>query len=207
MQPGDRVVLRSYEPDLGVNWFTNVFDGGRDRLDLLELRATDHLDPSEPLPAELATVPALVDNLDNLDDDRRFELQGNKINGRSMDMGRIDEFVEVDTTEIWHVTNTDGDHHNFHIHDVQFQILDINDAPPPAEFAGWKDTVFLQPGDTARLAMRFTDYTDPDVPYMFHCHRLRHEDRGMMGQFVVVEPGQGIAHADQPERGDDGHDH
>lgn len=25
---------------------------------------------------------------------------------------------------------------------------------------------------------------------MFHCHVLRHEDRGMMGQFVVVEPGE-----------------
>jgi hypothetical protein len=24
---------------------------------------------------------------------------------------------------------------------------------------------------------------------MFHCHLLRHEDNGMMGQFVVVEPG------------------
>jgi FtsP/CotA-like multicopper oxidase with cupredoxin domain len=35
--------------------------------------------------------------------------------------------------------------------------------------------------------MRFSDYTDPDVPYMFHCHVLEHEDSGMMGQFVVVE--------------------
>ena len=25
---------------------------------------------------------------------------------------------------------------------------------------------------------------------MFHCHMLSHEDNGMMGQFVVVEPGQ-----------------
>jgi hypothetical protein len=25
---------------------------------------------------------------------------------------------------------------------------------------------------------------------MFHCHILEHEDRGMMGQFVVVEPGE-----------------
>ena len=36
--------------------------------------------------------------------------------------------------------------------------------------------------------MRFTDYTDRDTPYMFHCHLLSHEDAGMMGQFVVVEP-------------------
>ncbi len=27
------------------------------------------------------------------------------------------------------------------------------------------------------------------MPYMYHCHILRHEDNGMMGQFVVVEPG------------------
>jgi FtsP/CotA-like multicopper oxidase with cupredoxin domain len=38
--------------------------------------------------------------------------------------------------------------------------------------------------------MRFTDYTDPALPYMFHCHILRHEDRGMMGQFVVVQENQ-----------------
>ena len=38
--------------------------------------------------------------------------------------------------------------------------------------------------------MRFTDYADPATPYMYHCHLLRHEDDGMMGQFVVVEPGQ-----------------
>jgi hypothetical protein len=24
---------------------------------------------------------------------------------------------------------------------------------------------------------------------MYHCHILRHEDKGMMGQFVVVPPG------------------
>jgi hypothetical protein len=41
-----------------------------------------------------------------------------------------------------------------------------------------------------RLLTSFEDYADPDLPYMFHCHILEHEDRGMMGQFVVVEPGQ-----------------
>ena len=38
--------------------------------------------------------------------------------------------------------------------------------------------------------MRFTDYTDRNLPYMYHCHMLLHEDHGMMGQFVVVKPGQ-----------------
>lgn len=58
------------------------------------------------------------------------------------------------------------------------------------ELAGWKDTVYVRPGSTLRLLLRFADYTDPDRPYMFHCHVLLHEDRGRMGQFVVVEPGR-----------------
>ncbi|HJA62368.1 MAG TPA: multicopper oxidase domain-containing protein, partial [Candidatus Brevibacterium intestinavium] len=30
----------------------------------------------------------------------------------------------------------------------------------------------------------------PHLPYMYHCHMLLHEDEGMMGQFVVIDPGQ-----------------
>lgn len=44
-----------------------------------------------------------------------------------------------------------------------------------------------------RLAVDFGSYPDPDpdpdTPYMYHCHLLYHEDSGMMGQFVIVEPG------------------
>jgi FtsP/CotA-like multicopper oxidase with cupredoxin domain len=38
--------------------------------------------------------------------------------------------------------------------------------------------------------MRFADYTDQMMPYMYHCHLMFHEDMGMMGQFVVVLPGE-----------------
>ncbi|MDD9206374.1 multicopper oxidase domain-containing protein, partial [Georgenia sp. 10Sc9-8] len=37
--------------------------------------------------------------------------------------------------------------------------------------------------------MRFEDYADPDTPYMYHCHFLRHEDGGLMGQFLVLDEG------------------
>jgi FtsP/CotA-like multicopper oxidase with cupredoxin domain len=112
-----------------------------------------------------------------------------RINGESMDAGRVDAVVDVDTTEIWEVTNRGGKPHNFHVHDVQFRVVDYAGEPPPPQLQGPKDTVFLSPGTTARLALRFSDHTDPTVPYMFHCHVLAHEDKGMMGQFVVVEPG------------------
>jgi FtsP/CotA-like multicopper oxidase with cupredoxin domain len=58
---------------------------------------------------------------------------------------------------------------------------------------GPKDTVFIPPGSTVRFALRFSDYTDPTTPYMYHCHVLAHEDNGMMGQFTVVEPDEAEA--------------
>ena len=35
--------------------------------------------------------------------------------------------------------------------------------------------------------MPFERYADPQIPYMYHCHIMEHEDKGMMGQFMVVE--------------------
>ena len=40
--------------------------------------------------------------------------------------------------------------------------------------------------EQVRVLLRFADYTDPDRPYMYHCHILEHEDAGMMGQFTVT---------------------
>jgi FtsP/CotA-like multicopper oxidase with cupredoxin domain len=105
-------------------------------------------------------------------------------------MGRIDEVVPLDATEVWVLRNRDPQPHNFHVHTVQFQVLDIDGAPPPPELAGWKDTVYLAPGSEVRIIASFTDYADPMWPYMYHCHLLWHEDSGLMGQFVVVAPGQ-----------------
>ena len=105
-------------------------------------------------------------------------------------MGRIDEVVPLDATEVWVLRNRDPQPHNFHVHTVQFQVLDIDGTPPPPQLAGWKDTVYLPPGSEVRIIASFTDYADPMWPYMYHCHLLWHEDSGLMGQFVVVAPGQ-----------------
>lgn len=58
----------------------------------------------------------------------------------------------------------------------------------------------------ARLAVQIGPHTDPRHPYMYHCHILRHEDAGMMGQFVVVEPGTEAATSRTLEP-PAGHDH
>lgn len=109
------------------------------------------------------------------------------INGKNMDINRIDEKVKLGTTEIWEISNRSAMMmslpHSMHLHDVQFQILDRNGTPPPAYEMGRKDTVLIPPGETVRIIARFKDYTGV---YMYHCHLLEHEDNGMMGQFEVV---------------------
>ncbi|MGJ9413198.1 multicopper oxidase family protein [Aeromicrobium sp. CF4.19] len=185
LEPGEDVVLRSEAPGNAVG---GRFQGGDDRLDVLQLRAADVLEPSPAVPDRLADAPDL--DADDVEQTRDFRLAGVTINGRVMDMSRIDHAVEVGTVERWRVHNADGQGHNFHVHDVQFAVESIDGRPPPPHLRGWKDTVFMPPGVRTDLVMRFSDHTDPDVPYMFHCHLLRHEDQGMMGQFVVVDPGQ-----------------
>lgn len=36
---------------------------------------------------------------------------------------------------------------------------------------------------------KFDDFADANIPFMYHCHMLVHEDEGMMGQFTVVDDG------------------
>lgn len=187
VSPGEEVVLRSYAPDLGANVLVERTSGGQDRFDVLELRVADRLRSSPQVPDSLAPAPDLDVSAARV---RSFELSGRRINGARMDMARVDETVELGATEIWEVRNADGEHHNFHVHDVQFHVLSVDGRRPDPQLSGWKDTVFLPPRTTVRLALRFSDYADPDTPYMYHCHLLVHEDAGMMGQFVVVEPGQ-----------------
>lgn len=112
---------------------------------------------------------------------------GLTINGKKMNMNRIDERVSAGTTEIWEISNRSGMMmvmpHSMHIHDVQFQILSRNGQPPEPQEQGRKDTVLISPGEVVRVIIRFGDYKGV---YMYHCHLLEHEDDGMMGQFEVI---------------------
>lgn len=201
MQTSERAVLRSSHPDLGMGDDTDgvTENGGNDSFDVLELRAADTLDdPVGAIPASLTSEAELPVPTTT----RTFELSGLNINDQSMQMDRVNETVTVGTTERWIVRNTQNRPHSFHVHDVQFLIRSIDGSDPPQELAGWKDTIYLRPQTEYSLVMRFDDYADPSSPYMYHCHLLWHEDRGMMGQFVVVSPGEGAATSEG-----DNHDH
>lgn len=200
LEPGQETMLRSIPPDLGDVAAPAAY-GGESTFDVMLLRAAETLEPSAPLPEHLADIERF--EASDADVERVFEVQDRSINGRTMDMDRIDEVMQVDTTELWTVTNLDRFPHNWHVHDVQFQVIDIDGDQPPPELMGWKDTIYIEPRRDYRIAMRFEDYTDDDNPYMIHCHLLLHEDEGLMSQFVVSE--------DEPSRysgsGDSGGGH
>lgn len=111
------------------------------------------------------------------------------INGANFDMDVINYTVPRGNTEIWTLTNQTPIAHPFHIHDVQFFILDINGVAPPPELQGYNDVVLVPGGmGSVRFIAEFTDHSNDTIPYMYHCHMLPHEDMGMMGQFLVVDP-------------------
>ena len=188
LAPGDRAEIIV---DVGESPVALVDDNfGR----VLELRPNGAISGAAPLPDMLATIERIseseitVDRSFHLDNARNFWEFGPSwaINGVQMDMSRIDETVQLGDTERWTLTGDDGQH-VFHPHQTQFQILTINGEPPPPEESGWEDSVLINGQREVVIIARFDTYAAEDIPYMFHCHILDHEDLGMMGQFLVID--------------------
>jgi spore coat protein A, manganese oxidase len=115
----------------------------------------------------------------------------------------IQNVVKANTTEIWEIVNaSDKLQHPFHVHLVEFQVLDRRpfdpDAfkkdgtisytaeafSPDANEMGWKDVVRAKPHQVTRIIMHFGPETGY---YVYHCHILEHEDMDMMVPFQVVK--------------------
>jgi FtsP/CotA-like multicopper oxidase with cupredoxin domain len=108
------------------------------------------------------------------------------MNGVKYNHNTINFTVQEDNIEIWNITNQSMMPHPFHIHGNHFYVLSVNNAAPPANLLGRKDVVVVPPmNGSVRLITKYEDFADPDMPYMYHCHILSHEDNGMMGQFIV----------------------
>lgn len=145
----------------------------------------------EEIPSQLVEIPDVDES--TAARTREFVMSGMgrnvTINGKQMDMDRIDEQLKLHDTEIWEISNEGmgmmgnnmGMAHPFHGHGTQFLILDRDGNPPPANERGWKDTILVEPGEKVRAIATF----DHKGLFMYHCHILEHEDAGMMGQFNV----------------------
>jgi FtsP/CotA-like multicopper oxidase with cupredoxin domain len=173
-KPGDTIVLRN----LDATW--------PELPDVLRFEvARKEADPSR-VPERLASVPRIAEAEATKHRRIRFQLADGQwtLNGLRYDPARIDFRPKLGTTEIWEIENGEQTQaHPFHHHLVPFQILDLDGAPPPPALLGWKDTVSIPPAGRARLIMRFHGFTGI---YVFHCHKLEHEDHAMMLQEEVV---------------------
>ncbi len=153
---------------------------------VLEFVVDEDLEKSPNIPNELVEVAEIPDN--EITKTRVFELQSmgisGTINGKYYDVDRIDERVDLNATEYWIVRNVGGmmaTGHPFHVHGTQFQVVSRNGEKPPPEELSYKDTVYVDAGEEVVIKVMFKK----EGLFMYHCHILEHEDRGMMGQFIV----------------------
>ena len=171
---------------------------------------TFSIDEASNVTQEQPTLLRTIEKLDvtqasNQNNPRVFEFsmaQGlPRINRRVFEMTEVasDEIVQLGDTEIWEFRNNASSNgmmmatpHPVHLHGRQFQVLERSIEPRLERQSesitagyldyGWKDTIILLPGETARVAVQFDEY--PGL-FIYHCHILEHEDLGMMRNYEV----------------------
>jgi FtsP/CotA-like multicopper oxidase with cupredoxin domain len=95
------------------------------------------------------------------------------------------------TVEDWIIENRSQELHAFHIHQLHFLLLEYMGRSVNEDFL--RDTVNVPYYDGHSLAYPSIrvrmDFRDPNIvgTFVYHCHLLEHEDKGMMGS-IRVEP-------------------
>jgi FtsP/CotA-like multicopper oxidase with cupredoxin domain len=97
-------------------------------------------------------------------------------------------------SETWTILNNpdDGNHetHNFHVHQMKFEVLEVVDptqritAPRGGKNPRMVDSYPVPTGGYLRIRINFTKQMTGGR-FVFHCHILEHEDKGMMAEIQV----------------------
>jgi FtsP/CotA-like multicopper oxidase with cupredoxin domain len=94
------------------------------------------------------------------------------------------------TVEDWVIENRSRELHAFHIHQLHFLMLAYSGRRVDETFL--RDTVNVPYYDGHSLAYPSVtlrmDFRDPNTvgEFVYHCHLLEHEDKGMMGSIRVM---------------------
>jgi len=119
-----------------------------------------------------------------------------------------DIIVKQGDVEDWIIENRTNELHDFHIHQLHFELVAWSGVPVNEPFL--RDTVNVPYANdrmlqypSVRLRM---DFRDPNIvgTFVYHCHLLEHEDGGMMGR-ITVEPADAsvsITSSSLPSKGD-----
>ena len=86
--------------------------------------------------------------------------------------------------EDWTIENHTLEVHDFHIHQIHFLVLEVNGKKVPQSEHQWRDTYevpyWTGTGSYPSIKLRM-DFRGAVVgDFLYHCHILDHEDRGMM---------------------------
>jgi suppressor of ftsI len=110
------------------------------------------------------------------------------IDGSVVDESRTDQIARLGDTEEWLVINTDQQYHSFHIHQTPFLVTEIGGVRVHED--SLRDTASVPPAtDQGQGYLKVViPFTDPVIVgrFVYHCHAVDHEDKGMMGVIEVV---------------------
>jgi len=110
------------------------------------------------------------------------------IDGRVVDETRIDQTFKLGESEEWTVINTDQQYYSFHIHQTPFLVTEVGGVPLKDD--SLRDTFSVLPAtDQGPTTLKVViPFTDPVIVgrFVYHCHAVDHEDKGMMGVIEVV---------------------
>ena len=98
------------------------------------------------------------------------------IDHQIFDGARDDQTVHLNTTEEWVIRNATANWHPFHIHINDYQVVAVNGKPVPLRYR--EDTTPVPPYGEITMRTRYLDFPGR---WVYHCHILLHEDKGMMG--------------------------
>jgi len=171
-----------------------------------------------PLPSDFPAVPDLRDAPRCCSRSFDFSETGDGsqfcINNEQTVMGKTNTTVQLGCVEEWTLNNCTGENHVFHIHQLDFQVIEQNGQE--VEFIGRQDTVALDfraqdgthpnrcqcdasgncqnctcptPEDPQGQVKVLIPFTNPVIlgDFVYHCHIGEHEDNGMMQNISVSE--------------------
>ncbi len=104
------------------------------------------------------------------------------IDSKTFDMNRTDIRVKLGAIEEWTIRNESDELHTFHIHQGPYQLTEINGVPQPAD--DHRDIVDVPIRGEVKVVIPFTNPTIVGR-FVYHCHILSHEDKGMMATIEV----------------------
>ncbi len=93
--------------------------------------------------------------------------------------------LPVGASEVWTITNNMPEGHPFHLHTNSFEVHSVTGASGTVNYNPpiISDTVWVPPNGSVVMRVRYKQWRGKDV---FHCHKLVHEDQGMMANTLLT---------------------